>query len=452
MLNVKHQKAKREMKQMLISTLAGIAIGEGVSKLSGHEYSPRVLKKITRPTCEMLQDQYCVTLVSAVLFTNVICRAVIPRAQSFLMNRKGIFTKCIQTSLSIVGIFTFSSTFVLATVIYVAKRNTVLTFLKGLQNLYLLLKEFEAFISESLSDPFQVVEKFSVEIAKELDAINEVAQAMMFDNELEAIKEIDQEISFFEEHLKAFEAKMPEFKLQLDVLLKKIQKSQEELSSELSKIEIQSKKLEELVREIDYQSQGFCEGMIKKCIDFDKFKKRKETFQKLFEEGINLSRRALSIINGLHLIGETNSLEGKAINVWFSIVEGTHLPMIQDMTLTALSIPIIIKELGRAYMHNQFRRDAFFNFKAKRIILCKKYPDDVAEFRDGLVHLRHARTSIFEHLNQMTILEPLSKGDWMVESGHITKGGSLLQKSSWSLQEKIREERGKRGFIKTFIV
>lgn len=400
----------------------------------------------------MLQDQCCLTLVSVAFFTNVLCRVVIPRAQSLLTNRKGFIVRCAQASLSIVGLCTFSNTFVLTTVIYVARRNAVVIFLEGLKKLYYLLKELEIFISESLSDPSQVVEKFSSEIAKELEEINEVAQAIIFHNEPGVIKDIDQEISSFEEDLKVLQSKMPEFEEKFEILLKKIQENQEKLSSELSLIETQAKKLAELVNEIDYQSQGFCEGMIKEYIGFDKFKQRNEIFQKLFEEGINLNRKALLIITGLHLLGETNSLEGRAIDVWFSIVECTHLPMVQDMALTAVSIPVLIKELGRAYIYNQFRRDAFFNFKAKRIILCKKYPDDVAEFRDGLVHLRYARTSIFRHLNQMATAEPLFKENWVEESGHITKGGSLIQKVSCSLQGKLRKDRKKRGLIKTFIV
>lgn len=191
MLNVKHRKVKREAEQMLIPVLAGFAIGEGISIISGHEYSPMVLKKITKPTCDMLQDQCCVTLVSVAFFTKVLCRVVIPRAQSLLTNRKGFIVRWAQTSLSIVGLCTFSNTFVLATVIYVARRNTVITFLEGLKKLYYLLQELEIFISESLSDPYQVVEKFRSEIAKELEEINEVAQAIIFHNEPGVIKDID---------------------------------------------------------------------------------------------------------------------------------------------------------------------------------------------------------------------------------------------------------------------
>ncbi|MCB1116737.1 MAG: hypothetical protein KDK71_09735 [Chlamydiia bacterium] len=114
----------------------------------------------------------------------------------------------------------------MATVIYIARRDAALAFLKGLKRLYDLLKDLESFISESLSDPSRFVEKFSSEIAKELEEINEVAQAIIFHNEPEAIKDINQEISSFEEHLKILQSKMPEFEQKLEILLKKIQENQ----------------------------------------------------------------------------------------------------------------------------------------------------------------------------------------------------------------------------------
>lgn len=437
---------------MLVSLVTGVIVGEGISRLSNHESSPRFIKKVTQASCETLKSQYCVSLVGAAFFASALCRAVVPKAQSILMNRKGLVTKCLQTSLSLVGLCTFSSTFVLATVMYIARRNAALTFFEGLKKLYSALKELEAFISESLSDPSQVVEKLTTEITKELQEINEVAQAVMFHNEPEAIKGIDQEISSFEEHLKEFEDKMPDFVSKIDMLLKKIQENQSSLSAELSKFEEQAKKLEELVRQIDEQSNGFCQKMIKDYIDYDKLKLRMNAFQELFEVGIALRKKALLISTGLDLIRETNSLEAKGINLWFSIVECTPLPMVQDMGLTALSLPILIKELGRAYMYNQFRSDSFLNFKVKRVVLCKKYPEDVAEFRDGLVELRNGRSSIFKHLNEISASKPLLKEDWKVETASISVGSRLLTKSSTSLRVKLMEERSQRSLIKIFII
>ncbi|MCB1116736.1 MAG: hypothetical protein KDK71_09730 [Chlamydiia bacterium] len=197
---------------------------------------------------------------------------------------------------------------------------------------------------------------------------------------------------------------------------------------------------------------GFCDSILKEYIDYDKLKEKGDTFQELFKEGLSLNKKALLITTGLHLILETNALEDKGIDLWFSIVQATHLPMVQDIALFAVDIPIFIKELGRVYMHNQFRRDSFFNFKVKRIILCRKYPDDVAEFRDGLVHLRYARTSILDHLNQISALKTQVKENWSEESEQIRKGSRLLQKSSFSLQGKLQKERNERGLIRTFIV
>jgi hypothetical protein len=142
---------------MLVSLVTGALLGEGISRLSNHESSPRFIKKVTQTFCETLKSQHCVALVGAAFFASALCRGVVPKIQSILTSRKGLVTKCLQSSLSLVGLCTFSTTFVLATVIYIARRNAALTFFERLKKLYSALKELEAFISEALSDPSHVI-------------------------------------------------------------------------------------------------------------------------------------------------------------------------------------------------------------------------------------------------------------------------------------------------------
>lgn len=45
MLNVKHRKVKREVEKMLIPALAGVLIGEGLSRVQQRETCPKFVKE-----------------------------------------------------------------------------------------------------------------------------------------------------------------------------------------------------------------------------------------------------------------------------------------------------------------------------------------------------------------------------------------------------------------------
>lgn len=438
MLNVKHRKVKREVEQMLIPALAGVLIGEGLSRVQQREICPKFVKERMDSLTSPLNETPLAKIILGVFLATVLSHLSLSIVSRGLKDRVNLISTPCQKVASLLGAYRTSIPMLLSLITYLGRRKALIGLLKYLENLYELVQKISNFFVSSASNPDELIEKARQELREGIQGICESARYMIFANEPAVIRTIDREIGDFEEHLRTLGEKMPRFERKLETAKELLSRTRQELTLQINAMEQQSEEVSQLFETLDREYSGYWEETWKELLGYQALADKQKEFQSQLETMRDLAKKVDLIMSGLRLINQTDGEEIKAIRRWNIYIGHTPLPVLEDAFLIACDMPNLgFKMFNEIVFNTRQRSDDLWSFRRRRIKLSEILSRGVSKFSQALILFKQARKSILDCLTDLKVTEPCVKENWTEERETLEQGRRHFNEADLMFCEKL---------------
>lgn len=294
---------------MHIPALVGVLVSESFFRYRESKYCPQFAKTPLEPFVSKLKQTHCAQIACTTILALFVSNTLLKGLTKVLKGRATKLRPPLQKTSNALQNHSLSIPFLVASVCYFSRRETLYALAMVLYQIYAKTEEIAAHFVNAALDPHEAINKLSNEVSEEVLNLLKTLKILSKETPPQILQDIDEKLNRLTQYLEKKETLIPQYKEKLLRMEELFQQKEAELTSLLERLKGESEKIQQLISEVESKSNGFIEKAFKQLLGFQGFIERKEDFDQKIEILKNLHTKTMLIASGIHLLNIVDNQE-----------------------------------------------------------------------------------------------------------------------------------------------